>query len=271
MSGAMGPQVGGQGQPPMPPMGGPPPQGPVGVPPGAQPNPAFAQWMQAYQQQQAVVQENAKRTAQFEAACALIKKDGIRGFKLDIEADSTIAPDEQAEQASRVNFLQQIVPLIQQITPIAQGNPAMAELASEIAMFAVRGFRVARTLEESFEKAFQVLGQMPPQPPKGAGAGSHIDPQLEQAKLMAQVHDTQTKAQTDMGVAQTKAQTDQLAIAQKAQQAQLQAQAAQQRAEAETQHNQAQLAIEAEKTASSERVAQARMLKMSAASGSGLV
>ena len=60
--------------------------------------PAAGQPQPAYQAQQAVVQENAKRTAQFEAACALIKKDGVRGFKLDIEADSTIAPDEQAEQ-----------------------------------------------------------------------------------------------------------------------------------------------------------------------------
>lgn len=258
--------------PPGPLQGAAPPMGPVGVPPGAMPNPAFAQWQQAYQRQQQIVAANAQKTAQFEAACKLIRDDGVRGFRLDIEADSTAAPDEMAEQASRVSFLQQIVPLIQQITPIAQGNPEMAKLAGEIAMFAVRGFRVARTLEEAFETAFQVLGTMPPPAPKG-GTGAHVDPQLEQAKLMAQVHDTQTraqsaqtvataKAQTDQTVAATKAQTDQMAIAQKQQQAALQYQAAQERADQEDQNNQSRLMLEAEKLHSAERMNQARVEQM---------
>lgn len=259
MSGMMPPPGPPQGAMPQPG----PPMGPVGVPPGAMPNPAFAQWQQAYQRQQQVVAANAQKTAQFEAACKLIRDDGVRGFRLDIEADSTAAPDEMAEQASRVSFLQQIVPLIQQITPIAQGNPEMAKLAGEIAMFAVRGFRVARTLEEAFEKAFQVLGTMPPPPPKG-GTGAHVDPQLEQAKLLAQVHDTQTQAQSAQSIAATKAQTDQLAIAQKQQQASMELQASQQRAAAEEQHNQAMVAIEAGKMQAAERMNQARVEQMAA-------
>ncbi len=158
------------GQPPVPqqslvahPMGPiPPPAGPVGVPPGAMPNPAFAQWQQANQQRQAIIASNAQKQTQFEAACDLLRKDGLRGFKLDIEADSTIAPDEQAEKQSRVEFMQQFVPFIQNLAPAAQGNPTMADLLSEAAMFVVRGFRVARPLEESIEKAFKTLGGMPP-------------------------------------------------------------------------------------------------------------
>lgn len=266
MSGVLPPHGPPQGAMPPPghPMGG-APMGPVGVPPGAVPNPAFAQWMQASQAAQAVMQANAQKQAQFDAACELIRKDGVRGFKLDIEADSTIAPDENAEKIARVQFLQQIVPLIQQITPIAQGNPEMASLAGEIAMFAVRGFRVARTLEEAFEKAFKVLGTMPPQPPKGAAAQkAGPDPQLEQAKLIAQVHDTQTraqsaqhvadaKAQTDQSVAAAKAQTDQLAIAQKEQAAAMQFQAARERADQEDQNNQARMMLEVEKMQMTER------------------
>lgn len=252
-----------------------PPEGPQGVPPGAMPNPEFEKWMQAYQKQQGIVAENAKRTAQFEAACQLIRDDGIRGFKLDIEADSTVAPDEQAEQQSRTNFLREIVPLIQQIAPIAQGNPEMAALASEIAMFAVRGFRVARTLEESFEKAFKVLGTMPPVPPKGATGAAKADPQLEQAKLMVEFQTAQTKAQTDQGVAQvkaqtdqalaaTKAQTDQAAIAQKAQAEMMKFQAARERADQEDQDNAARLQLEYMKMQSSERQSKAKAAQASA-------
>ena len=54
------------------------------------------------------------------------------------------------------------------VAPIAQGNPEMAELVAQVGLFAVRGFRVARTLEDAFEKAFNALGKMPPPPPKGA-------------------------------------------------------------------------------------------------------
>jgi hypothetical protein len=223
------------------------------------PNPAFAQWQQAYQAQQTIVAQNAQKQAQFDAACQLIRTDGITGFKLDIEADSTIAPDEQAEKQSRIEFLQQIVPFMEQVTPIAQGNPEMAELLSEIAMFAVRGFRVARTLEEAFEKAFKVLGTMPPPPPKNAGhAGAQQNPAIEQAKIQADVQDTQTKAKTDAADTQTKAAIAEATLAQKTQQANDQMQMERERMMAEQQHSAEQMALEHERLASTERVQSAR-------------
>jgi len=222
------------------------PPAPVGAPPGAIPNPAFAQWMQANQQRQAVIAENAQKQQQFDAACALIRSDGIRGFKLDIEADSTIAPDEDAEKASRVEFVQQIVPLVERVAPVIQGNAPMAAFVKEVVMFAVRGFRVARTLEEAAEKAFDAIGQMPPIPPKTSG-GAKADPAIEKAKIVADVHDTQVRAQTDQAVAQAKAQTDQAAIAQKERAAVLAAQTAAQKTAAQQEHDMAKLMLEQKK------------------------
>ena len=49
------------------------------------------------------------------------------------------------------------------------GNPALAAVCREITLFAARGFRVARTLEEALEGAFEALARMPPSP-KFAGA-----------------------------------------------------------------------------------------------------
>jgi hypothetical protein len=151
-----------------------------GMPPGAQPTPqqppaspspalaayqqAMQQWQQATQQAQAIEQANAQKQKQFDDAVALIKEDDIHGFKIDIEADSTIAPDEQAEKKARTEFLGEFVPLMEQIIPLAQGNPALAALAKEIALFGVRGFPVARSLEETIEKAFDAIAQMPPHP-----------------------------------------------------------------------------------------------------------
>lgn len=266
--GMMPPQAGGGGGAPPLSNGG----GMGTVPPaapGPPPNPAFAQWMQANQQRQQIIAQNSQKQAQFDAACALIRQDGIRGFKLDIEADSTVAPDEQAEKQSRIEFLQQIVPFMEQIVPIAQGSPEMSELMSEIAMFAVRGFRVARTLEESFEKAFKVLGTMPKPPPKG-GQGAQQNPQIEAAKVQADVQDTQVKAQTDMADTQSKAQVAMATLAQKTQQANQQQQMAEMRFQAEQEHNMAQLAMENEKMHSTERLQGARMLNTEARGAGGL-
>jgi hypothetical protein len=210
------------------------PPRPGGPPPGMMPNPAFAQWQQQAAQVREIMQANQQKQQQFDDAVALIKKDGIHGFKLDIEADSTIAPDEEAEKRSRVEFLQQMIPMLEQVMPIAQGNPPLAALAREMTLFAVRGFRVARSLEEAFETAFDAIAHMPPNP-KVAGeqkGGTQQNPQIEAAKVAADVHDTQTKAQVD-----------QAAIAQKAQAAADQVQIERDRMASEAQKTQGDLAL----------------------------
>jgi hypothetical protein len=187
--------IGGAAQPaaPSPPGAGPPaavPNGPAaggppgqpGAPPAPPPNPAMqayqqqmAQWQQAAQAAQAVQQQNQQLQQQFDAAVALIKSDGVHGFRIDIEADSTIAPDEQAEKTSRVEFMEKFVPFLEQIVPLSQGNPAAAEMAEQMTLFVMRGFRVARPLEETVTKFFASLSKMPPPPPKGGGKASGVD------------------------------------------------------------------------------------------------
>lgn len=247
--------------------GTPPPGSPPGPPP-PQPNPAYQQWLQAKQQRDAVVAENQRRQQAFDAAVMLIKQDGLHGFRLDVEADSTVAPDEQQEQASRVEFLQQMVPLLENVVPIAQGNPPLASLAKEMVLFAARGFKVARPLEEALENAFDAIAQMPPHPQQQKG-GTQQNPQVELAKTQADVHATQMKTQADVQDTNVKAQTDQMAIAQKQQQAYLQAQAAQQRTEAERERSQAQMAMQAAELQQKERLEAAKLTHMAARDAAG--
>jgi hypothetical protein len=129
----------------------------------------LANWQAMAGRVQAIAAANDQKQQQFDAAVTLLRQDGAHGFRIDIETDSTIAPDEQAEKQARVEFLAQMVPLLEQVVPLAMGNPALAAVCREITLFAARGFRVARTLEEALEGAFEALARMTPNP-KFAGA-----------------------------------------------------------------------------------------------------
>lgn len=273
-------------QPGQPPNGAQPGQPPQAPPPGPQMQ-AYQQAMQAWQQQaqqvQSIIQDNQQKQQQFDAAVALIKSDGVHGFRIDIEADSTIAPDEQAEKTSRTQFMEQFVPFMETLVPIAQGNKAMAELAKEFALFVVRGWRVARPLEETIGKAFDEVAQMPPNP-KATGqdgkqpAGKQgADP----AELAAKVHETETRAATEMqtaqvdAAAQTQKSSDAVTIAREKNVTMLQVQnqkdnLAREQAAAEEPHKVAQMVLESKRVDTQDRVAQAREEAAAARSASGL-
>lgn len=264
MMGPMGPPQGGNvvpfGQPGQPQQ---PPQ------PQPQPNPAFAEWQKVAQARAQIMGKNAAAQTQFDQAIELIRRDGMTGFRLDIESDSTIALDEIQDRADRSEFLQALLPLLEQMGPVVQGNPAMAELGKQLVMFGVRGFPIARGLEEAIDKGFDAMAGMPPPQPKGSGKAAP-DPQLEQVKIAAQVHDTQAQTQTDQQAAVMKAQTDQQAIQQKREAANLGFQEAQLRASAQQENDQAEAAIKGAEIAQREWLESAKISAMGARSAKGL-
>ena len=83
---------------------------PMSAQPQMMPNPQFQQWLQLKQTREAAFQKNMAAVQKFRDACALIKSDGVHGFRIDVEADSTIAPDEQAEKENSTEFLREFVP-----------------------------------------------------------------------------------------------------------------------------------------------------------------
>ncbi len=178
--------------------------------PAAPPNPAMlqyqqqmAQWTQAAQAAQQVTQANQKKQQEFDAAIELIKRDGVHGFRIDIEADSTIAIDEAEDQENRVEFLRSFIPLMQQMVPVAMGNPPMAALAKDLTLFGVRGFREARSLEETISNAFDAIAKMPPPQPKGA-AGNGADSPADLALRAQQVQSDDAKTQAQLTIAREK-------------------------------------------------------------------
>jgi hypothetical protein len=178
-----GPQAVPQAGAPVPGSGAAPSPAPAAAQPGTAlvpmqqmvPNPAFQQWMQMRAAIQQAMQKNQQAQQKFDDAVALIKQDGVHGFRIDIEADSTIAPDEEAQKQSHVEFLQGFVPFLTQIVPFCQGNAAAAALGEQLTLFAMRPFKVARALEDNVTKFFEALKGMPPPQPSGGKAGSGPD------------------------------------------------------------------------------------------------
>ena len=124
-------------------------------------------FMQAQQQYAQVMGEwqaaTEKAKADFAQACALLKNDRMRGFRLDIETDSTIAPDEQAEKEARVEFLTAIGVFFEKVAPLVQAGLIPAPVAKEMLMFLARGFKAGRDLEQALENLDKIA------PPQAAG------------------------------------------------------------------------------------------------------
>lgn len=249
------------------------PQGmPMAVPPMV-PNPAYAQWVQ--QALMPWMAEKKKREGQFTAACELIKSDAAKRFKIDIEADSTVAADEQAEKQARTEFLTAITPFLETVLPQMASNPALAPLGKELVLFAVRGFRVSRQLEDAFETALDKLEQMssqaPPQPQGGKNTKSPMEIQaeagIEHTKAQVQMAGVQQDAQEAAVKAQTAQQTNALKLAG----LQLQEKTAADRlAQDQVQHEQS-LALQAREMEGRERMDEARINRMAARNTQGLV
>lgn len=176
---------------------------------------------------------NQETIAQFQQAAQLLKNDALRSFRIDIETDSMIATDENAEKQGRSEFIQAVAPFMQQAIPFMQQAPSYASAINEMFLFLVRGYKAGRSLEGSLEQAGQAhiadmqqkASQPPPPDPKMQEAqaklqmaqqGQQIDQQLEQAKLQAKVQIEQIQAQAKMDIERMKAEQEMALAAERA-------------------------------------------------------
>jgi hypothetical protein len=103
---------------------------------------------------------------------ALLQNRATRMFRIDVESDSTILPDEQLEKQRRVEFVHAIGEFLGQSLPAVRATPQLFPVISESLKFLVRGFRAGREMEEVIERALDELQQAsgegdPGQPPGG--------------------------------------------------------------------------------------------------------
>lgn len=167
----------------------------------------------------------------FSQAIGLLKSDRMRGFRVEIETNSTVMPDEQSEKQDRIEFLGAAGQFMEKAIGALQFYPQIAPLLGEMLLFTVRGFRTGRSLESAFEQAVENLQggegmerqQDDPQAQAPAsGQKERMDAQQMQHMQQKALLDGQTarmKAAFTMQSEQAKAQATQVKAAADAQKA----------------------------------------------------
>jgi hypothetical protein len=118
-----------------------------------------------------------------EEVAAFLKDDQARGFVIEIETDSTIQPDEDADKQRRMEFITAIGGLIQQVVPLTMQVPAIGPFAVEAVKFAAAGFRAGRPMEATIDKLGSMVEQMAKQPQQKGPSPLELRAQSEQQKF----------------------------------------------------------------------------------------
>lgn len=141
----------------------------------------------------------------------LLRDDRMRNFRIDVETDSTIQADEQAEKSARMEFVGVVG---KYLSEMSQMQPELMPIASEMLMFAVRGFRAGRHMEEALERNFKRLEESlkqrasQPPPPDPRALAVQASAKAAQDKLMLQANSDRTKAMLQAQKQNTDAQLE---------------------------------------------------------------
>lgn len=143
-------------------------------------------------QQQAAQQAQAKAMQEFQKAVHILRSDKLRGFRVDIETDSTIAADAEADKAAATELFTATMQGLTAAGEIVQTAPELIQPIGQMLMFAYRRFRVGRSMEASLEEALDAIEkrveEMAKQPPQ---------PTEEQIKAQAEMQKQEAEAKRD--------------------------------------------------------------------------
>lgn len=152
---------------------------------------------------------------------ALIRNNALRSFRIDIETDSTIKADQEADKASATEMITAVGGFLKEAAQAGAQQPEMVPVLGQILMFYMRRFPVGKELESSMQQALTKLEKI--------AANPQPKPDPEMMKVQADAQAKQAKMQGDMQLAQQKMQMD---VQLEQQKAQIQAQTEQAKAQA---------------------------------------
>jgi hypothetical protein len=152
--------------------------------PQAQQDPAQAQQMQQMMMQGQAKLQKIQQEPTIEQVLKFLGNNRAKSFVLDIETDSTIMADENAEKQRRTEFVGVLGQLLPQLSTMIQNEPKTAPFCGEVLKFATAPFRSGRSLDGAIDELIEQMKAKADQPQGDdpVTAKSKADMQLEQMK-----------------------------------------------------------------------------------------
>jgi hypothetical protein len=148
-----------------------------------------------------------------EQAIQMLKNESLRDFNIDIETDTLVQIDQQTEKQNKIEFLTSVGGFLEKAVQAGKEAPTLVPLMGELLLFGIRGFKVGRTLEGSFEKYIamaqeqQKQQQANPQPPQPTPEMIRAQNETQNMQLKAQME--QQSHQAEIQLEQQKLQIEQ--------------------------------------------------------------
>lgn len=181
------------------------------APPEAQQQ-AQAMLQQQFQQaqQQAAMQAQQAEQAKFDKALEILRSDKLRGFRVDIETDSTLQADAEADKMAATELFSATMGGINAIAPIVQAAPELVEPIGDMLLFTFRRFRVGRSMESGLEDALtKVKERLEEQAANPQPSPDQIKAEAEIKKQQMETQRAQEEHQMDMQAKQEEFQLEQ--------------------------------------------------------------
>lgn len=148
---------------------------------------------------------------------AFLRNDKMRQFRIDVETDATVQPNQEIDKRNAVEFAQSMSALLPQVIAAVQQAPQSAGVVGGIVKYVVQNFKAGRELEGIIDETVDqmIAAAKQPQGPTPEQQMEMQKMQLEQAKLQLQAAKIQADMQmsvqdnaTDLQEAQIKAGVD---------------------------------------------------------------
>lgn len=192
-------------------------------------------------QQQAAMQAQQEEQAKFDKALEILRSDKLRGFRVDIETDSTLQADAEADKMAATELFSATMQGINAIAPILQVAPELVEPVGDMLLFTFRRFRVGRSMESGLEDALTKVKE------RLEEAAANPQPSPEQMAAQAEIEKQKMETQRSQEEHQMDMQAKQQEFALEQQKAQMELDMERQRNEMEMAKMQAELQVERER------------------------
>lgn len=145
----------------------------------------------------------------WEEVFGLLRNNALRCFRIDIETDSTIKPDEQQEKQDAMEMVQGIGTMLEKGMQAGASDPDVIPLIGQIMQLALRRFNSGKELESALSSYIQKKEKQAanPQPkPNPEMAKVQADAQIKQAELQQNAAIKQQELQQQAQIEGQKAQ-----------------------------------------------------------------